>query len=166
MNYNNPYNQYGYVNYGNVQQPYNQNQFQQGQQANQYQQPQQMNYLTSIVVNGYQDVEKYIVAPNQTINFYDGKNGYFYLKSADGMGRYTIKAFKLSEMNVDDIINPKPQNTNENNTSNYLTRNDLREYVTVSDLKRLEKEFKDTLDHISQQITNKNNRNNYKKESD
>lgn len=170
MNYN-PYNQYPYTNnYGNaMQQQYMPNQYQQQyNQGQQIQQQNQMSYLTSIVVNGYVDVEKYIVAPNQTINFYDSKNGYFYLKSADGMGKYNIKAFKLTETNLDDIINPKPQNENQNN-NNYLTANDLRGYVTIEDFNRLEREFKNTLENMTQQINSINNKprnNSYKKDSD
>lgn len=172
MNYN-PYSQYPYNNYvnGNVmQQQYTPNQYQQQYNQGQQMQQNQMSYLTSIVVNGYADVEKYIVAPNQTINFYDSKNGYFYLKSADGMGKYNIKVFKLTETNIDDIINPKVKNENQNNNNNYLTANDLTGYVTIEDFNRLEREFKKSLENITQQISNINNNRtnnrNYKKDSE
>lgn len=132
--YNNYYPNFQYQNqYGN-------------QYQNPYQQPQQnqsqMSYLNSIVVNGYTDVEKHIVAPNQTVNFYDGKNGYFYLKSADGMGRCNIKAFKLTEINYEDVTNPKPQN-------------DVQ-FVTVEEFNRMKREFESTLEHISKQLKPEN----------
>lgn len=95
-NYNNPYNQYPYTNY---QQPNYNNGYNQFQQ----QQPQQQNYMNLLVVNGYEDVEKYIVMANQTVNFYDNKNGYIFVKSADGIGKYTIKSFKLNEVDINNI---------------------------------------------------------------
>ena len=89
MNYNNPYNGYQYNNY-----------------MNQYQQPQmqqQQNYMNLLVINAFEDVEKYIVMANQTVNFYDNKNGYIFVKSADSIGKYSIKAFKLNEVDINNI---------------------------------------------------------------
>ena len=95
MNYNNynPYNQYPYNAYQNTNmQPQQNYSYQQQQyQQNQMQQP---NYTIFVLVNDYNEVERYIVGANQTINFYDGKNGYVFSKSADGIGKYTIRAFK------------------------------------------------------------------------
>lgn len=163
-NYNNPYNNipYSYMNsnYGQPQMNYgyNQPQMQMQQQApqqqnQQMQQPQQ-NFLTFIVVNDFSSVDKYIVGANQTINFYDSKNGYIFQKNADGMGKYTIKTFKLMEIDTEEVVNGK-----EIKMPNYLVKDDLKEYVTVTDFKRLEKEFKDTLEHMGKQLSN-NYRNN------
>jgi hypothetical protein len=73
---------------------------------NQYQQPQmqqQQNYMNLLVINAFEDVEKYIVMANQTVNFYDNKNGYIFVKSADSIGKYSIKAFKLNEVDINNI---------------------------------------------------------------
>ena len=83
------------MNYNN---PYSYQQYQQYQQ-----QPQPQNYMYLLVVNGFEDVEKYIVMANQTVNFYDSKNGYIFVKAADGIGKYSIKAFKLNEVDINNI---------------------------------------------------------------
>lgn len=119
--------------------PYSYNQYQQYQQ---YQQPQpqpqqQQNFMNLLVVNGYQDVEKYIVLANQTVNFYDSKNGYIFVKSADGIGKYSIKAFKLNEIDLNAINNP----------SNI-------EYATRNDLNALENVFNEKMNNISSKIEN------------
>ena len=91
---------YGYGNYNMQQQNYGN--YQQQYQQNQMQQP---NHTIFVLVNDYTDVERYIVGANQSINFYDGKNGYVYSKSADGLGKYTIRAFKLDEIDIKNIGN-------------------------------------------------------------
>lgn len=106
------------------------------QQPQAYQPMQQQNYSTFIVVNGFQDVERYIVSPNQTVNFYDGKNGYLYLKSADSIGKYSIRAFKLDEIDL--------------NSSN--TREPKQEYITRSDLTSLQQDFENKLNDLSTRL--------------
>lgn len=121
------YNQYPYTNYSYQQQP----QYQQ-----QYQQPQQ-NYMNLLVINNFNDVEKYIVMANQTVNFYDSKNALIYVKSADSIGKYSIKAFKLNEIDLNAINNP----------SNI-------EYATRNDLNALENVFNEKMNNISSKIEN------------
>lgn len=144
-NYNNnynPYNPYGY-GYG---------------YGNQIQQP---NHTIFILVNDYSEVERYIVGANQTINFYDGKNGYVFSKSADGMGKYNIRAFKLDEIDIKDIGKVRVQ--------------DNKDYITRSDLNVLQNDFNSRLNELSSQVEklsknaykqSYNNNNNSKKESD
>ena len=151
MNYNNPYNQYPYTNYG-YQQPYNNQQYQQAQQYQtqvQNQQSQQ-NFMNLLVVNGYDEVEKYIVMANQTVNFFDNKNMYIYVKSADGLGKYSIKAFKLNEIDIKDI----GKEINE----------DKPQYITRTQLDTLENVFNDKIDKLSSRIEklSKTQQNNYK----
>lgn len=141
-NYNNNYNPYGYgYGYG---------------YGNQIQQP---NHTIFILVNDYNEVERYIVGANQTINFYDGKNGYVFSKSADGMGKYSIRAFKLDEIDIKDIGKVKVQDT--------------KDYITRSDLKSIQDDFNVRLNELSNQVEKlsknaykQNNNNNSKKESD
>ena len=142
-NYNNPYNQYSYNAYQNNNMQPQQNY---GYQQPQYQQP---NHTIFVLVNDYSEVERYIVGANQTINFYDGKNGYVYSKSADGMGKYTIRAFKLDEI---DIRNIGRDNNQNKETKDYITRNDLN---------ALQSDFEQKLNNLSSQVE-KLSKTNYK----
>lgn len=150
-NYNNPYNQYSYNAYQNTN-------MQPQQNYGMYQQPQyqQPNHTIFVLVNDYSEVERYIVGANQTINFYDGKNGYVFSKSADGMGKYTIRAFKLDEI---DIRNIGKDNNQNKETKDYITRNDLN---------ALQSDFEQKLNNLSSQVEKlsktpyKNNYNNKK----
>ena len=134
-NYNNPYNQYSYNAYQN-------NNMQPQQNYGMYQQPQyqQPNHTIFVLVNDYSEVERYIVGANQTINFYDGKNGYVFSKSADGLGKYTIRAFKLDEI---DIRNIGKDNNQNKETKDYITRNDLN---------ALQSDFEQKLNNLSSQV--------------
>lgn len=87
-NYNNPYNQYPYTN--NVYQP-------------QYQQPQQTTYLPLTFVNGIEGAKAFIVGANQTVYLKDSDSNILYEKRADQQGRYTLTAY---EMNKIDMNNP------------------------------------------------------------
>ena len=133
-NYNNPY-QYSYNAYQNTN-------MQPQQNYGMYQQPQyqQPNHTIFVLVNDYSEVERYIVGANQTINFYDGKNGYVFSKSADGMGKYTIRAFKLDEI---DIRNIGKDNNQNKETKDYITRNDLN---------ALQNDFEQKLNNLSSQV--------------
>ena len=134
-NYNNPYNQYSYNAYQNTN-------MQPQQNYGMYQQPQyqQPNHTIFVLVNDYSEVERYIVGANQTINFYDGKNGYVFSKSADGIGKYTIRAFKLDEI---DIRNIGKDNNQNKETKDYITRNDLN---------ALQNDFEQKLNNLSSQV--------------
>lgn len=141
QNYNNnynPYNPYGYVYPNQIQQ--------------------QPNHTIFILVNDYNEVERYIVGANQTVNFYDGKNGYVFSKSADGIGKYTIRAFKLEEIDIKDIGKVKVQDT--------------KDYITRSDLNALQNDFEQKLNNLSSQVEKlsktpyKSNYNNNKRDSE
>lgn len=94
MNYNNPYNQYPYTMFNNNQQPtYNNNMYGQYQQ-----QPQQTTYLPLTFVNGIEGAKAFIVGANQTVYLKDSDSDMLYEKRADGQGRYSIKAYKLQEV--------------------------------------------------------------------
>ena len=96
-NYNNPYNQYPYTQYNN-----NYNQF---NQQPQYQQPQQTTYLPLTFVNGIEGAKAFIVGANQTVYLKDSDSNILYEKRADQQGRYTLTAY---EMNKIDMNNPAP----------------------------------------------------------
>ena len=100
---------------------------------------QQPNHTIFVLVNDYTDVERYIVGANQSINFYDGKNGYVYSKSADGLGKYTIRAFKLDEIDIKNIGKDNNQN---------------KEYITRTDLRSLQKDIEQKLNILSNKLEN------------
>lgn len=145
MAYNN-YGGYGYSNvypYGNYYQPnmpqqqpnYNnvgnnmmQNQNQQVQQPQMNQQPQmqQTSYLPLTFTSGVVGVKSFIVPPNQTIFLRDSDEGsdLLFQKSADPYGKYTIKAYHMVEVNLEDIGKPI-QEMKKEITPDIATKQDL-----------------------------------------
>lgn len=122
MNYNNPYNQYPYINnnYG-YQQPTYQPTYQ-PQYQNQYQQPQQ-NYIPLTFVSGIEGAKAFIVAPNQVVFLKDSDSDLIFQKKADAQGKYEMKAFHMTEVNSD--------NNTVTNSSNYITKNDLNALESI-----------------------------------
>lgn len=127
-NYNNfnnypygmPYSPYG-VNPGYQQNNYNQ----------QMQQPvqQQTSYLPLSFTNGVIGAKAFIVAPNQTVFLRDSDEGsnLLFEKSADMYGKYTIKAYRLTQVNIDDIGKPLP----EMPKNEYITKEDLNNFKLI-----------------------------------
>lgn len=118
MNYNNPYNQYPYINnnYG-YQQPTYQPTYQP-----QYQQPQQ-SYIPLTFVSGIEGAKAFIVAPNQVVFLKDSDSDLIFQKKADAQGKYEMKAFHMTEVNSD--------NNTVTNSSNYITKNDLNALESI-----------------------------------
>ena len=128
MNYNNPYfNPY-------QQYPYTQQQYQLQQQV-------QTNYLPLTFINGIEGAKAFIVAPNQVVYLKDSDSNILYEKKADAQGRYTLTAFEL-----------KPIDVNNNSKNNQETiKND---YITKDDLIELKSSFFEELNIISRQLEN------------
>lgn len=118
MNYNNPYNQYPYINnnYG-YQQPTYQPTYQP-----QYQQPQQ-SYIPLTFVSGIEGAKAFIVAPNQVVFLKDSDSDLIFQKKADAQGKYEMKAFHMIEVTDGNntVINP----------SNSITKNDLNALESI-----------------------------------
>lgn len=114
--------------------PYSYN-YQQQNMNYQQQTQQNSNYISFFVVSNKEDVDRYIVSPNQTVNLYDNVNGIIYSKSADNLGKYTTRVFQLKEIN-------------NNNTSN---NND---FVLKNDFLALEKTFNERLNDLSTKLEN------------
>lgn len=95
------YNNYPY---GMPYQPFN-NQ----QQVNQPQQ-QQIPFMPLTFTSGLVGAKAYIVAPNQTVFLKDSdtNSNLLFEKSADSYGRYTLKAYELKEVDIDNIGKEKP----------------------------------------------------------
>lgn len=88
--YNNPYNQYPYTMYGNN-----------NQQPNMYQQPQQPmqmqmaqpKFWSLVLVDNFDEVNRYIVQPNQVIYLKVRNTNCIYEKSANNQGEYTLNEY-------------------------------------------------------------------------
>ena len=145
------YNNYGYP-YGNYYQPQmnqqpnynmgnmmpNQNQqVQQPQQMSQQVQPQQpVSYLPLTFTSGVIGVKSFIVPPNQTVFLRDSDKGsdLLFEKSADPYGKYTIKAYHMVEVNLDDINKPI-QETKKDITPDIATKQDLTDLKSLFESK-------------------------------
>lgn len=140
-NFNNSYYPYGTM----YQQPYVQQSNQQSYANNMYQQPsatyqqqQQTSYLPLTFTSGLIGVKAFIVAPNQTVYLRDSDEGsnLLFEKSADMYGKYTIKAYRLNEVNIDDIGKPiEKTNISESVSASYLTKDDFKDFKTLFEKK-------------------------------
>lgn len=148
-NYNNLYGNYPY---GNIYQPYGVNN--NGYQQNNYNQPQmqqtpqpQTSYLPLTFTSGLVGAKAFIVAPNQTVFLKDSEEGsdLLFEKSADSYGKYTLKAYKLNEIKIDDI----GKNINENSKTETITKKDLQEFATKGDLDSLKSIFENKMNDLS-----------------
>ena len=156
------YNTYGYgtypygYNYGYGSMPY---QNQQPQQNYNYQQPQpqpmqqqpqqpQSQYLPLGFTNGLIGAKAFIVMPNQTVFLKDSDEGsnLLFEKSADSNGKYTLKAYQLSEVKLDDICKPI---TNVQPQQDLLTKKDLQSFATKNDLNDLKTIFETRMNDLS-----------------
>lgn len=168
-NYNNYYGNYPY---GNLYQPYGTNPGYQnnnyGQPQSQPQQPQfqpmqqpQTSYLPLTFTSGLVGAKSFIVAPNQTVFLKDSddNSNLLFEKSADQNGRYTLRAYELNEIKVDDIGKPKqpiqaqPQ----------ITKEDIQYFATKDDLIALQRVLETQMNNLSTLIQkgSKNGKNNY-----
>lgn len=128
------YNNYPY---GNTYQPYG---FQQTNYNQQMQpQQQQIPYIPLTYISGIVGAKAYIVAPNQTVFLKDSDEGsnLLFEKSADNFGRYTLKAYELKQISMDDIGKPKESKPN------------MEEYATKNDLKALQTLFESRMNDLS-----------------
>ncbi|MBO5910203.1 MAG: hypothetical protein J6Q15_01700 [Clostridia bacterium] len=149
-NYNNPYNQYPYTAYGNgaYQQPM---QPQQNYQQMQYQQPQQQtNYLPLTFVNGVEGAKAFIVGANQIIYLKDSDSNILFEKKADAQGKYTLNAFELKQVDINNI--GKDTNSNPISTDRFIMKDDIKDFVKTSDLNALETLFESKIDKLSSRI--------------
>ena len=159
MNYNNPYQQYPYTMYNNN------NTYQ--QQYQNYQQPQQMQYgyqqqtqpqaqqlqttyLPLTFVNGVEGAKAFIVGANQVIYLKDSDSNILFEKKADAQGKYTLVAFELKQIDVNNI--GKDTNANPISTDRFIMKDDIKDFVKTSDLNALETLFDSKLDKISSRI--------------
>lgn len=150
MNYNNnpyynPYQQYQYTQQYQ-QQPsyYNQQQMQQSQPQ------QQTNYLPLTFVNGIEGAKAFIVGARQVVYLKDSDSNILYEKKADEQGKYTLTAYELKQVDINNI--GKDTNANPISTDRFIMKDDIKDFVTKNDLNALETIFESKLDKISSRI--------------
>lgn len=152
MNYNNPYynpyQQYPYTNGFGNQQIQNHNIPNNYNTPNQNQQI-QTSYLPLTFVNGIEGAKAFIVAPNQVIYLKDSDSNVLFEKKADQQGKYTLTAFELKAIDINEI---GKQPKEEEKKVDYLIKEDLKPFVTKSDLNALETIFESKLDKLSNRI--------------
>ena len=156
-NYGYPYfgNNYGYgVPQQQAQQYYQPQQqmqptYQQVPQQAQQMQPRQK-YSALTYVNGLVGAKSHILNPNEKIYLLDSDNPILYIKSADFEGKYSLEAFELNKIELEKIGVEKEQAP----TIQPLTKQDLNEFVSKSDLKALERQFMSSIDKLSSLVEN------------
>lgn len=141
--------------YGMTYQPYMAQANQQPQQQynnmnNMYQQPQQLqqtSYFPLTFTSGLIGAKAFIVAPNQTAYLRDSDEGsnLLFEKSADMYGKYTIKAYRLTEVDLDNIDKP----ANEKPQEDFITKKDLDVFATKKELKDLQDTFDKAVNNLS-----------------
>lgn len=151
-NFNNPYNNYPY---GNVYQPFtypygNMNyQGNNNQQINnqQMQQPQMNQYA---FVNGIEGAKSFQMQPNQTILLMDSDRPVCYMKTTNNIGQASLRYFKLTEVNENELKDDtQPQTNNVNN-----------DYVLKADFDALSKKVNDLLGKMEKPYKNENSKGN------
>lgn len=145
-----PYNPYG-IN-GNANNSYQQNNYAQPQPMQQPAQQPQSQYLPLGFTNGLIGAKAFIVMPNQTVFLKDSDEGsnLLFEKSADANGKYTLKAYQLSEVKLDDI--GKPINNGSIVKQDLLTKQDLQSFATKNDLNDFKMTFETKMNEISSLI--------------
>lgn len=121
------YNNYGNYPYGNPYQPFQNNSYNQQPQAMQPQQTQQpIPFMPLTFTSGLVGAKAYIVAPNQTVFLKDSdtNSNLLFEKSADSYGRYTLKAYELNEINIDEIGKEKVSKSN----IEYITKEEFEAF--------------------------------------
>lgn len=118
------------------------------QQAQQMQPRQKYSALT--YVNGLVGAKSHILNPNEKIYLLDSDNPILYIKSADFEGKYSLEAFELNKIELEKIGVEKEQAP----TIQPLTKQDLNEFVSKSDLKALERQFMSSIDKLSSLVEN------------
>lgn len=96
-----------------------------------YGQPQNQSKPTDLLqVNGLEGARNYPVSPNSRMVLFDSNQDIFYIKSTDAGGYPSISAFQFS-----------PVSSQEQNTANYATKEDLN--ILLDQITSLRKEIQE-----------------------
>ena len=107
------------------------------QQRQQYQPQAPAQNVNWIQVAGIEGAKNQIVQPGQTAWMMDNNSPVFYVKSVDGMGSATFKAFRFEEISPD-CMAPQPQQAQPT----YVTRAEFEDLLRKLGEPTLEKEDK------------------------
>lgn len=141
-----PYNPYQNPYY-----PYPQMQQQNNMVQTQMSLPQpQQNNQGLIWVSGEVGAKSYLVAPNTTVMLMDSEQSVFYIKSTDGAGMPTIRAYEYKE-----------RTETHENTRERLEQKDLSEqYVTRDEYKSLIEKYEELSKELKSATQNSNRNSN------
>lgn len=107
------------------------------QQRQQYQPQSPTQNVNWIQVAGIEGAKNQIVQPGQTAWMMDNNSPMFYVKSVDGMGSATFKAFRFEEISPD-FMASQPQQSQQD----YVTRAEFEDLLRRLGEPTLEKEDK------------------------
>lgn len=138
--YYNPYQQYPYTAFNNMQY----------QQQMQYQQPQpqpqpQTSYFPLTFVSGIEGAKAFIVQPGKKVYLLDSEtNKILFIKSADNEGRYSMITKRLEDFDYNAPKNSFPSQPQQD----YITRKEMANYATIDDLTKLSYKFDSIIDEL------------------
>lgn len=133
------YNNQGF-NYPYIQQNANTqgNYYYQNPSSN-YNTPPKPTYLPMMLVTGIEGTKDIIVLPNQSVYLKDSDSDLMFLKQADAQGRYSLKAYDLKEIALEDVGKPAQ-------SLNLITREDFE--VFKKDLTESVKALNEKIDSV------------------
>lgn len=144
--YYNPYQQYPYTAFNNMQ--YQQPQYQQPQPQPQPQP--QTSYFPLTFVSGIEGAKAFIVQPGKKVYLLDSEtNKILFIKSADNEGRYSMITKKLEDFDYNAPRNDfqaQPQ-------QDYITRKEMANYATIDDLTKLSYKFDTIISELRKENT-------------
>lgn len=109
-----------------------------GMYSNQMRQPQgPVQNVNWIQVAGVEGAKNQIVQPGQTTWMMDNNSPMFYVKSVDGMGSATLKAFQFQEIPLNALTAPQVQQAP---AGDYVTREEFNNLLARLGEKPSEKE--------------------------
>lgn len=153
-----PYN-YGYYNNPYVGNNANNNYY----QAQNYYQPQamqqpmqaQQNFIPLTFTNGFIGAKAYIMMqPNSVIYLQDSESDRLYIKRADAQGKCTLETYRMVKEEIDENGNSKMESIEKDLPTNYLTKEDMVNFASKTDLQALQDTLINSLNKLSSEIKN------------
>lgn len=93
----------------------------------------------SIYYASEDEIRGYILQPNNQIMAIDREKPFFYIKSADNLGRSTMSKYKFEEVRESEEIPPKSDYLTKADLNGLVRREDLETLALKSDLEELKK---------------------------
>lgn len=152
----NPYN-YGYYNNSPYQANNNYYNPQGYYQQQALQQPiQQQNFIPLTFTNGFIGAKAYtMMYPNSTIYLQDSESDRLFIKKADSQGKCTLETYRLVKEEIDENGNSINKNNEQKELpKDYLTKDDVVNFASKSDLQALQDTLIDSLNKLSSEIKN------------